>query len=71
MKRDAAEKISRELLSCSGKLDQSVGLLTGVLSDEDYQRYRGLVGQIMGTLNLDVLRKIFEVYPGLEPDSMK
>ena len=71
MNRPAAEKISQDLLSCSGKLDQSVAVLTGVLSPEDFQRYRGLVGQIMGTLYLDVLREVFELYPDLEPESMK
>jgi hypothetical protein len=71
MRRSAAEVISRELLDCSAKLDQSVSILAGVLSSEDYQRYRGLVGQIMGSLYLDILREIFEQYPDLEPDSLK
>jgi hypothetical protein len=71
MRISAAEVISRELLDCSGKLDQSVAVLAGVLSSEDYQRYRGLVDQIMGSLYLDILREIFEQYPDLEPDSLK
>lgn len=66
-----AEEITRELLSCSGKLDHSVGLLQGVVDEDFFIRYRGLVGQVMGMLYIEILRDLFRQYPELEPESMK
>jgi hypothetical protein len=71
MRKDMAEEITRELLSCSGKLDRSVGLLQGVVDEEFFTRYRGLVGQVMGMLYIEILRDLFRQYPELEPESMK
>lgn len=71
MRKDLAEEVTRELLSCSSKLDHSVGLLQGVVDEDFFTRYRGLVGQTMGMLYIEILRELFRQYPDLEPDSMK
>jgi len=71
MRKDLAEVVTRELLFCSGKLDHSVGLLQGVVGEDFFTRYRGLVGQVMGTLYIEILRDLFRQYPELEPESMK
>ena len=71
MRKDLAEHVSRELLACSGKLDRSVAVIDGAVDQELFQRYRRLVGQIMGVLYIEILRDIFAQYPDLEPESMK
>lgn len=71
MRKELAEEITRELLSCSGELDRSVGLLQGLVDEDFFTRYRGLVGQAMGTLYIEILRDLFHQYPELEPESMK
>ena len=71
MDKELAEETIRDLLSCSGKLDQSVAVLEGAVDEESYIRYRQLVGQIMGLLYIEVLRELFAQYPELEPESMK
>lgn len=71
LNRELAEEVTKELLACSGKLDQSVATLQGEVGEDLFVRYRRLVGQTMGELYLDVLRDLFQQYPDLEPDSMK
>jgi hypothetical protein len=71
MRKDLAEEVTRELLSCSGKLDHSVGLLQGAVEEDFFIRYRRLVGQAMGTLYIEILRDLFRQYPELEPESLK
>lgn len=71
MHKDLAEQITRELLSCSGKLDHSVGLLQGAVEEDFFTRYRGLVGQVMGLLYIEILRDVFQQHPELEPESMR
>lgn len=71
MHRDIAERLVRELLSCSGKLDQSVSLIHGVVEDEVFCRYRRQVGEVMGLLYIELLREIYAYYPDLEPESMR
>lgn len=71
LSRELAEEVIKELLACSGKLDQSVATLQGEVDEDLFLRYRRLVGQTMGELYLNVLRDLFRHYPELEPDSMK
>jgi hypothetical protein len=71
MRRDLAEEIIQELLSCSGKLDHSVAQLQGAVGKDFFTRYRRLVGQAMGMLYIEILRDLFQQYPDLEPESMK
>ena len=71
MDKELAEETIRDLLSCSGKLDQSVAILEGAIDDELFIRYRQLVGEIMGLLYIEILRNLFTQYPDLEPASMK
>lgn len=71
MRKELAEEIVRELLACSGYLDSSVALLQETLREDEFIRYRGLVGQVMGLLYIEVLRDLFLQYPDLEPESMK
>ena len=46
-------------------------MIDGAVDQELFQRYRRLVGQIMGVLYIEILRDIFAQYPDLEPESMK
>lgn len=71
MRRELAEEIVRALLSASGKLDESVAALQGAVDEQTFLRYRGLVGQVMGLVYIEILRDLFRQYPDLEPDSMK
>jgi hypothetical protein len=67
MQRSIAESITRNLLSCAGHLDQSVGYFSGVSDEASLTRYRRLVGQLMGLLYIEILRELFDEFPDLEP----
>jgi len=71
MNKGQAEKVARALLSCAGKLDESVGLLRHDMDEEGYLSYRREIGEIMGLLYIDILRPIFAQYPELEPETMR
>lgn len=71
LSRELAEEVTEELLTCSGKLDQSVGTLQGAVDDDLFVRYRRLVGQTMAEFYDGIMRDLFKQYPDLEPDSIK
>lgn len=71
MRKDLAERLTRDLLSFSGKLDQSVAELEGNSDEKFFQRYRRSVGQVMGVIYIEILRGVFLQYPELEPKSMR
>lgn len=71
MRRELAEFICRELLDCSGKLDQSIIAIEDSVSPAFLTDYRRSIGEIMGTFYIDVLRSIFDEYPDLQPDTMR
>jgi hypothetical protein len=71
MRKDLAERLTRDLLAASGKLDQSVSVLMETADEEFFRRYRRAVGEAMGTIYIEILRDVFRQYPELEPESMK
>ncbi len=48
----------------------SVGLQSG-LGDEEYRRFRRIVGRIMGDVYLEILRPLYDSFPHLEPEDLK
>lgn len=71
MDKEEARRISEVVLSCSGDLDWSVGVLQHTVGEEFFQDYRRKVGEIMGLLYIEVLRGIFAEHPDLEPESFQ
>ena len=70
MRRDVAEMISKLMLECGAKLDDSVRLIMESCSREEFEAYRSAVGQIMGTMLLDVMNPIYREHPDLKPDEL-
>jgi len=72
MKREAAEEICALLLRHGQELDASVARVLQVEGEtEDYRRYRGCVGRLMGDMLLEVLNPLFAEYPDLKPPQLK
>lgn len=71
MQREIADEIVTLMRGCSDKLNQSVQRVKDNCSTEEFLEYRRAVGQIMGTMCVDVMMPIFKEHPDLEPDSFK
>jgi hypothetical protein len=68
---DVAERVSALMLELGAKLDDSVREVGDSCSDEEFSRYRQAVGNIMGTILLDVLNPIYAAHPRLKPKQLK
>lgn len=66
---DTAKRVGELLLEVSGILNESVGVVAGSDSPEDEKiAYMGAVGQVMGTIGLDILNKLYTAHPELLPE---
>ena len=68
--KKTAEKVSRLLLNCCSDLDQSVSLVLESCDKEEFQEYRMTIGDVMGTIFLDILDPIYKLHPELKPDKL-
>lgn len=71
MNADTAQRVRDILLDVSGKLDASVALVQGAVSEEEFRQYRRAIAGVMGALYFDALRPLFREHPDLEPASFK
>ncbi len=70
MKRDIAETINNLMLEYGAKLDESVRFVMENCSKDEFDRYRSAVGQMMGTMLLDVMNPIYREHPDLKPPQL-
>jgi hypothetical protein len=68
MQREIASGIIELMTEYSAKLNQSAQLVKDSCPTEEFQEYRTAVGQIMGTMYVDIMRPIFKEHPDLEPE---
>jgi hypothetical protein len=71
MNRTTAEKLEQILRNVSAELDRSIRIVRDNSSEEDFIRYRRLVGKLMGEIFVEVLQPIYLEYPELTPDGLK
>ncbi|MDI1446316.1 hypothetical protein [Polyangium sp. 6x1] len=70
MKRDVAEAINKLMLEYGAKLDESVRIVMESCSPSEFESYRAAVGQIMGTMLVDVMNPIYREHPDLKPPQL-
>lgn len=71
MKKEVAEAINKLMLEYGAKLDDSVRLVMESCSQPEFESYRAAVGQIMGTMLLDVMNPIYREHPDLKPAELE
>ena len=69
--KETAREIEKTLSQCGAALDQSVRLVMDTCPEEEFQAYRRIIGQIMGSMYLDVRQPIHRRFPDLEPEGLK
>jgi len=67
MTRAAAEKIIQVLLSASGALNDTVGMVQAEAKDAVFQDYRKRAAEVMAAIYLDLVKPIIKDYPDLDP----
>ncbi len=70
MKRESAREINQLMIEFSEKLNNSI-FLVDETNIQEYNQYRLAVGQIMGTMLLEIMNPIYKQYPDLEPKELK
>jgi hypothetical protein len=63
-----AEKISAIMLEISGQLDESVAYVGENCNEDELQSYTKVIGEIMGTIGIDILNKIYREFPEIKPE---
>lgn len=71
MKREVAETINQLMLEYGAKLNESVRLVMESSSAAELEGYRAAVGQIMGTMLLDIMEPIYREHPDLKPPELE
>lgn len=71
MRKDVAAKISSLMLTYGAKLDETVELVQGNCSEEEFKQYRSAVGKVMGFMLTEIMNPIYSEHPELKPTQLK
>jgi hypothetical protein len=71
MKKETAEAISKLMLDCGAKLDDSVRIVMENCSKEEFHAYRCAVGKVMGTMLTEIMNPIYREHPDLKPEKLR
>lgn len=69
MTRITATELEALLRNVSADLDRSIRIVKHGESEEEFVRYRTLIGRIMGEIFVEVLQPIYSQFPDLTPTS--
>jgi hypothetical protein len=67
MSREAAKKIIDLMVKQGAEQNAVLAEIRSVCTDDEFQKYKRMIGQSMGCMLLDVINPIMELYPDLKP----
>jgi len=67
MTRDAAERITRQLLAATHALNEALTLVQTECPSSFFNQYRRHAGHVLGSIYLDLIKPVVERYPDLDP----
>jgi hypothetical protein len=70
MSREAAKKILDLIMKQSAEQNQILLEVQSSCSQEEFDRYKLMIGNSMGTMLLDVINPIVAIYPELNPPEL-
>ena len=71
MSHHAAEKILNLILRHGAEQDKVLVEIRPLCSEEEFHRYKRMIGKSMGCMLLEVINPIVETYPDLRPPQLK
>ena len=69
--RITAAELEALLRNVSANLDKSIRIVKEGESEEEFVRYRKLVGRMMGEIFTEVLQPIYSQFPDLAPEALR
>jgi hypothetical protein len=70
MDLEVAEKLSALMLRVVAQLDQSVAFVRDTCERTEFEAYRRVAGQVIGTIYVDIEEKLWRQHPHLRPESL-
>jgi hypothetical protein len=70
MSRDAAEKVLGVIIRHSGEQDNVLADIQSLCSQDEFNWFRRMIGQSMGSMLLNVINPIVAKYPELKPPAL-
>ena len=70
-KKEIAAQISALMLEYGAKLDASVALVRDHCSENELKEYRRAVGEVMGTMLLEIMNPLYRQHPELKPAQLR
>jgi hypothetical protein len=71
MSREAAKKIIDLMVKHGAEQNAILAEVRSVCADDEFRRYKRMIGQSMGCMLLDVINPIVELYPDLKPAQLE
>ena len=65
MSREAAKKIVDLMIKHGAEQNAVLAEIQSICADDEFQRYKRMIGQSMGCMLVDVINPIVELYPDL------
>ena len=70
MDLETAEKLSVLMMRIVAQLDQSTAYVRDHCTSKEFEAYRRVAGQVMGTIYVDIEEKLWAEHPQLRPESL-
>ena len=67
MSREAAKKIVDMMTRHGAEQNAVLAEVQSICTEDEFCKYRQMIGQAMGCMLLDVINPIVEMYPDLKP----
>jgi predicted transcriptional regulator len=71
MSREAAKKIVDLMIKHGAEQNALLAEIQSICSNEEFQKYKRMIAQSMGSILLDVVNPIVEMYPDLKPSQLE
>lgn len=71
MNTEAAQELISISLRCSEKINNSISLVLNTCDEAHFHAYRRLAGRVMGYIFTEILQRVYQSNPDLDPDRMK
>jgi hypothetical protein len=69
--KETATQISSLMLELAAKLDASVALVQDTCEEVEFNSYRRIAGNLMGTMLLEVMNPLYQTHPDLKPVGLR
>jgi hypothetical protein len=71
MSLEAAKKIVDLMIKHGAEQNALLAEIQPICSDDEFHKYKRMIGQSMGSLLLDVINPIVELHPDLKPSQLE